>query len=121
MNPKLWEIWNLNQLAARTSGKIPIQPNDPKELERRYLIIADPKKRSTSTCCPIQEFVGKRLILQTEVFLPKNYGKFITKDCVIVCHEIYTLDNYYFTNNLGKLQTVEINSVCDALFEFLNI
>lgn len=116
--PIIWEVWDVNQVWSRSSTN-PKQPNDPKEMSRPYLIIADPFSRATATCCPLNEKTHSPMM--TEVELPNGYEGFITKDCLVICHEIYTLEKKYFTNYRGILRQGEISKVEDALYEFLKI
>ncbi len=117
--PLIWEIWDLNQVASRSATN-PKQPNDPKEQSRPYLVIADPMGRATATCCSIQEALQPSTYL-TEVNLSNGYQGKITKNCVIKCHEIYTIEKKYFTKYICNLDPTDINKVGDALYEFLKI
>ena len=118
--PLLWEVWNVDQLQARVAYP-PKQSIDPTKDARRYLIIADPLSRNIATCCPIQGQPHGYSPTLTEVFLPNNYGGFITKDCLIHCHEIFTMEVKYFNKYFGTLGQTEQVQVADALYEFLRI
>lgn len=113
-----WEIWLVDQIYARKE-LIPPQPNDPSEYNRMYVVIANPRKRATVICCPVQNkgtFVGT-----SEVFLPLNYEQFITKDCKIVTHNIFTLPIHFFKLKRGSLRQPEQEKVQVALALVLGI
>ena len=59
----------------------------------------------------------------TEVELLNGYGNFITKDCKILCHEIYTLPDTFFKplKKLGSLQGPDRDKVQLALKAYLRI
>jgi hypothetical protein len=59
----------------------------------------------------------------TEVELADGYGGFITKDCKVLCHEIYTLPDNFFKplKKLGCLLDIERESVRLGLKAYLRI
>lgn len=107
-----WDIWIVNQQHARKELNPP-QPNDPSECNRMYLIVADPCGGSTAICCPVKNSLGGVGI--TEVALQRGYTSCITKDCKIVCHEIFTLPRKFFEKKVGFLRPPEQDDVQTAL------
>jgi hypothetical protein len=51
----------------------------------------------------------------TEVALSKGYQPSITKDCKIVCHDIFTLPQRFFEAKRGVLQPLEQDKVQTAI------
>lgn len=113
-----WEIWWVDQAGARFNTDPP-QPLDPKKPKRMYLVIADPKARNAVTCCPIQD-KGTTVYL-TEVELIVGYDKFVTKDCKIVCHQIFTLERKHFINREGVIKSAERDKVNIAIVSYLGL
>jgi hypothetical protein len=100
---KKWEIWDLDQEAARTRTD-PSQPLDPKRSTRPYLIISDNAAlthagpESKIICHPIGE---RQISSLFDVALTKGQAG-CTKDCFVWCHEIYTLKRKYFVALRGN-------------------
>lgn len=113
-----WEIRYVHQQHARKELN-PIQPNDPSDYDRMYVIVAEPNG-NTVICCPIinsQSGVGI-----TEVELPRGYSTRITKDCKIVCHEIFTLPIKFFeAKREGFLRKPEQDKVQTALIAVFDL
>ncbi len=116
----IWEIYWVPQQDA-IKKTTPPQPTDDSKSHRAYVIVAPPDFRSKYTCCPVQD-KGTRVTM-TEVELPNGYGGFITKDCKVLCHEIYTLPDTYFSklNRVGSLLEPDREKVRLGLKSYLRI
>jgi mRNA-degrading endonuclease toxin of MazEF toxin-antitoxin module len=107
-----WEIWYVKQQNARKELK-PVQPNDPSDYDRMYVVVADPTGSSTMICCPVQNSLSG--VALTEVELKKGYTTGITKDCKIVSHEIYTLPRHFFDRKVGYIRVSEQDKIKTSL------
>lgn len=113
-----WEIWYVHQQYARKELNPP-QPNDPSDYNRMYVVVADPAGGNTAICSPVQNSaVGIGI---TEVGLPRGYASCVTKDCKIVCHDIFTLPRKYFENKVGFLRPPEQDLVRTALIAVFDL
>ncbi len=106
-----WEIHVVAQRHARKELQ-PAQPNDPSEYDRMYVVVADPLG-PTAICCPIQNSLAGIGI--TEVELAKGYAPCITKDCKVVCHNIFTLPKKFFVKRVGYVRPAEQDKIQTAL------
>jgi mRNA-degrading endonuclease toxin of MazEF toxin-antitoxin module len=112
-----WEIHIVQQQYARNELS-PAQPNDPSEYNRMYVVVAEPLGH-TVICCPIQNSLAG--IGLTEVGLRNGYTTCITKDCKVVCHEIFTLPARFFEKKVGFIRPDEqdkIQTALIAVFDF---
>ena len=107
-----WEIWLVKQQYARKELSPP-QPNDPSNYDRMYVVVANPRGRSTVVCCPIQNSLAG--VGMTEVALLKLYQPCITKDCKVVVHDIFTLPQKFFEVKRGILLQPEQDKVQTAI------
>jgi mRNA-degrading endonuclease toxin of MazEF toxin-antitoxin module len=84
-----------------------------------YVVVTDPAGRSTAICCPIQNSMGG--VGLTEVELKRGYTTCITKDCKVVCHDIFTLPKAFFEKKVGFIRPPEQEKIQTSLimvFEF---
>ena len=109
---KQWEIHVVHQVHARKE-LVPTQPNDPSHYNRMYVIVADPLGGETVICCPIQNSIGGVGI--SEVGLLNRYATCITKDCKIVCDQIFTLPAKFFERKVGFLRLPEQQKIQTAI------
>jgi mRNA-degrading endonuclease toxin of MazEF toxin-antitoxin module len=107
-----WDIWLVDQKHARKE-LAPAQPNDPSDYDRMYLVVANPHGRNTVLCCPVQNSLSG--VSMSEVGLKQGYTGCITKDCKIVCHDIFTLPKTFFVVKKGFLRPPEQDKVQVAL------
>jgi mRNA-degrading endonuclease toxin of MazEF toxin-antitoxin module len=116
----IWEIYWVPQQES-IKKTTPPQPTDNSKSHRAYVLIAPPDFRNKFTCCPIQDR-GQRITM-TEVELSDGYGGFITKNCKILCHEIYTLPEEFFKpfKKLGSLLVDEREKVRFGVKAYLRI
>ena len=112
MTMQQWDIWLVDQKYARKELSPP-QPNDPSEYNRMYVVVANPHGRNTVLCSPVQNSLSG--VSMSEVALPNGYTGAITKDCKIVCHDIFTLPQRYFVTKKGFLRKPEQDKVQVAL------
>ena len=96
-----WDVWELDQLAAREISN-PKQPLDKKREARRYVILSVSKNIQTTgvvVCSPIGEhpyiFAYNPLISKGEA------GS--SKECCLWCHEIYTFSVNLFSKKIGSI------------------
>jgi len=83
-----------------------------------YVVVAEPSGH-TAICCPIQNSLAGVGI--TEVALPRGYTTCITKDCKVVCHEVFTLPVRFFEKKVGFIrpeEQVQIQTALIAVFDF---
>lgn len=113
-----WDIWIVKQQYARQL-LVPPQPNDPSNYDRMYVVTADPFSRKTVICSPIQN--SDSGIALTEVALKRGYAICITKDCKIVCHDIFTLPIQFFERRVGFLRPSEQEQVQTALISVFDL
>jgi mRNA-degrading endonuclease toxin of MazEF toxin-antitoxin module len=116
----LWQVYWVPQQEA-IEKTTPPQPTDSSKSHRAYVIVAPPDFRRKFTCCPIQD-KGARITM-TEVELGNGYGSFITKDCKVLCHEIYTLPENFFNplKKVGSLAPPEQSKVRIAIKTYFRI
>jgi mRNA-degrading endonuclease toxin of MazEF toxin-antitoxin module len=107
-----WEIWLVKQQYARKELNPP-QPNDPSDYDRMYVVVANPRRRTSVICCPVQNSLSGVGI--TEIALTKGYQPCITKDCKIVAHDIFTLPQKFFETKRGALLPSEQDKVQTAI------
>jgi len=112
-----WEIWYVKQQYARKS-LVPPQPNDPSDYDRMYVVVAEPMGK-VSICCPIQNSLTGAGI--TEIELKHAYTSCITKDCKIVCHEIFTLPREFFERRAGYIRPTEQEKIKTALINVFDL
>ena len=112
-----WDIQVVQQRHAR-EALVPTQPNDPSNYNRMYVIVAQPCG-STAVCCPIQNSLTGIGI--TEVELKKGYTTCITKDCKIICHEIFTLPLNFFAKKVGFIKPPEQDQIQTALIAVFDL
>lgn len=113
-----WEIWLVKQQYARKHSNPP-QPNDPSSYDRMYVVIADPCGRANTICVPIQNSdTGVGL---SEVILKRGYTTCITKDCKIVCHNIFTLPVAFFEKKMGFVRNAEQEKIQASLIFVLDL
>ena len=115
---KQWEIWYVHQKYARRELNPP-QPNDPSPYNRMYVLVASPYNRDGIICCPIQN--KQNLIRLTEVELKDGCAGGITKDCKVVCHDIFTLPKRFFEKMVGILNISEQQQIQVSLRMILEI
>ncbi len=97
----IFQVWWYSQ--AKSIGAIdPSQPSDPSKNMRMYVVVAPSNFSTKVTCCPIQNNDSGRIGL-TEVELPTNIERFITKKSKILCHEIYTMPEKFFQSQAGTI------------------
>lgn len=113
-----WDIYLVKQQYARQT-LTPPQPNDPSNYDRMYVITANPFERKSVICCPIQN--SDSGVALTEVALKRGYGLCITKDCKIVCHDIFTLPKQFFDRRVGFLRPPEQEQVQTALISVFDL
>jgi mRNA-degrading endonuclease toxin of MazEF toxin-antitoxin module len=83
-----------------------------------YVVVAEPCG-PTAICCPIQNSLAGVGI--TEVGLQRGYTACITKDCKVVCHEVFTLPVRFFEKKVGYIrleEQVQIQTALIAVFDF---
>ena len=112
-----WEICIVQQQYARKELNPP-QSNDPSEYNRMYVIVAEPTG-PTVICCPIQNSLSGVGI--TEVELQRGYTGCITKNCKIVCHEIFTLPTKFFEKKVGFIRPSEQEQIQTALIAVFDL
>jgi len=83
-----------------------------------YVIVAEPYG-STAICCPIQNSLSG--VLLTEVELNRGYSTCITKDCKIVCHDIFTLPKIFFDKKVGFIKPKEQERIQTALISVFDL
>jgi len=117
----LWGVYWVNQARERANSD-PKQPLDPSKDRRMYVVVAPPMHRREATCCPIQNNAGGSIRL-TEVDLVNGYGRFITKDSKIICHQVFTFPIATLSPSalVGSLSLAEQDKVKTALREFFRI
>jgi len=113
-----WDVYEINQQWPRSEGS-PRQALDPTPKPRMFVIVADPCGRPYATCCPIQN--AEKGIFTGEVPLTKNSASFITKDCKIVCFQLFTFESVYFRNLLGALPKSFHQDVKDSLITIFDL
>ncbi|MGZ3698870.1 MAG: type II toxin-antitoxin system PemK/MazF family toxin, partial [Bdellovibrionota bacterium] len=94
-------------------------PNDPSDYNRMYVVVADPAGGPTAICCPVQN-PGSGVGL-TEVPLQRGYTTCISKDCKIVCHEIFTLPKHFFEKKVGHVRPPEQDEIQTALIAVFDL
>jgi mRNA-degrading endonuclease toxin of MazEF toxin-antitoxin module len=83
-----------------------------------YVVVAEPCG-PTAICCPIQNSLTGVGI--TEVALQRGYTTCITKDCKVVCHEVFTLPVRFFEKKVGFIrpeEQVQLQTALIAVFDF---
>ena len=113
-----WDIHIVHQQHARKELN-PVQPNDPSNYNRMYVIVADPCGSLTAICCPIQN--NSSGVGITEVELLRGHTTCITKDCKIVCHEIFTLPRKFFEKKVGHVRPPEQDRIKTALIAVFDL
>jgi mRNA-degrading endonuclease toxin of MazEF toxin-antitoxin module len=115
--PQVWDIWVVKQQQARKQTT-PAQPNDPSEYNRMYVVVA-PVYGAVAICCPIQN--SEKGVYLTDVELKQNYDSCITKDCKVVCNNIFTLPHTFFDKKVGYLKVAEQEKVKTALIQVFDL
>lgn len=95
-----YEVWELKQIQSQQRTNPP-QPQDQSKELRLYLIIGVINNNDMVTCCPIQN--SDKGIYGHEVGLSKSINHFLDKDCKVVCSNIFTMPDLWFTHKRGTI------------------
>lgn len=117
-----WDIWQLNQDAARNATD-PQQPNDATK-ERRYFIILSPsaymRTASVAVCIPIQTLGDGSSFSVLIHGAPSSSG--IPYNSYARCTDFYTFETRLFhPKKIGFITRAEQNNVEFAIKEFFGL